>query len=138
MAAPKIPFSKREYEVVKQLVESGDFKDLASILAKMEKAMIPRVIHGFLDEDARRVANEMMGDNVYFATSTPNEIAKHNAYLKRFNISEDDMRKACKVAMRSWRKPIFFDTILFSVRKLAAMPVFTEADEQPKNVFGSE
>lgn len=136
MADPKVAFNKKEYEAVRILVESGDFKDLAGLLKKMDKASIVKPKYGFLDAAAREIANEVLGDDVYFATATPGTIVRHNRYFNAHNVDAEAFTKACKVAKATWKKPIFFDVLAMSAYRLAAQPLY-EKEKQPPSVFGS-
>lgn len=137
MAAPKISFSEKDFQTIKLLVEDGNFDDLKNIYKKMLTAMKPKPEFTFDDKQARVIANQILGDDVYFATALPSQVVKHNKYFRSFNVTDEVFTKACKVAQRTWRKPIFYDTLAMSAYKLAAQPLFNTEPVQPKNVFGT-
>ncbi len=133
MAHPKVSFSEKDYLTIKLLVESGDFADLKPLLRKMETARKPKPEYDFTDPQARIIANEVLGDKVYFTTITSGELVKHNKYFRTYKMSPETFTKACKVADKSWKPPIYFNYLVMNSNRLAATPLFAD---QPKDVFG--
>ncbi len=135
MAHPRVAFSEKDYETVRLLVENGNFDDLKPLLRKMETARKPKPEYDFTDPQAREIANEVLGDKVYFTTITSGELVKHNKYFRTFKMTPDNFRRACKVALKTWKAPMYFNVLLMSSNRLAATPLF---DDQPKDVFGGK
>lgn len=136
MSAPRVAFSDKEMRAVETMLVPGtisDGKSLQSLYNKMVKAKEAKPVYDFTDKMARDLAYKILGNDVYFAQSVHGIVMKHNKYLKANNLGPDEFEKACKVAARTWKKPIFYDVLLMSSRKLAAQPLF---EEPTVNVFG--
>lgn len=132
-----IPFSKKEYEEVKRLVVDKGNKALRTLHMKMEKALVAKDKEEIEEEgafkvtDAMRIAKNNIGDNLNFApVMAPLWYVKMNRYIKANGITQELVEYAAAVADRTWRKPIYFDTFLYSVMKLAAQELKAEENRQ--------
>jgi hypothetical protein len=130
-----IPFSKKEFEEVKKLVVEKGNKGLKTLYMKMEKALVAKEeveeFGAFKVGDAMRIAKANIGDNLNFApVMAPLWYVKMNRYIKGNGITPELVEYAAAVADRTWKKPIYFDTFLYSVMKLASQELKTEEKRQ--------
>ena len=137
-----IVISKKDYEAVRFQVEDLGNKDLARLLTKMQDSLKRtelKITHkelAFSDEHARKIAVEVIGqDNIFFGPIEQFVITrvKINKYFKSYSITEEIFRRACKVALEQWRKPIMYEILAFKSFYLGNQPQFNKTPRDPQN-----
>jgi hypothetical protein len=121
-----ISFSKKEYEEVRRIVEQKSNSPLRTLFLKMCKALEPESVPedttvSFPVTEAMGIAKSVIGDNLTFApVMAPLWYVKMNRYIKTNGLTAELVQNAAEVADSTWKKPIYFDTFLYSVMKLVA------------------
>lgn len=133
MAALKVPFSERDFKEVERLVNEAHFEGLRPLYTKMIKAKEPKVVYDFTDAQARIIANEILGNSVYFGEPIASQTLMINRYFRKYNIEQDSFSKACRVAKATWKKPMMYETMALNSYKLKSQPEFSSGDN---NVLG--